>query len=77
PLIRRRRGRHERILPGTIDHKIIPRRSANVTTPFSGISPHFRPRRHRMAAPDYRAEMILRFAIWEQVTGVAGQPTTA
>ncbi|PWI06334.1 IS6 family transposase [Streptomyces sp. NWU339] len=44
---------------------------------FSGISPHFRPRRHLMAAPDYRAEMILRFAIWEQVTGVAGQPTTA
>ena len=44
---------------------------------FSGISPHFRPHRHRMAAPDYRAEMVLRFAIWEQVTGVTGRPTTA
>ncbi|MBL3671367.1 IS6 family transposase [Streptomyces sp. M2CJ-2] len=44
---------------------------------FSGISPHFRHRRHLMAAPDYRAEMTLRFAIWEQVTGAAGQPTTA
>ncbi|GAB2471222.1 IS6 family transposase [Streptomyces incanus] len=44
---------------------------------FSGISPHFRPRRHLMAAPDYRAEMTLRFATWEQVTGAAGRPTTA
>ncbi|WP_406723667.1 IS6 family transposase [Streptomyces sp. GD-15H] len=38
---------------------------------FSGISPHFRPRRHRMTAPNYRAEMTVRFAVWEQVTGVA------
>ncbi|WP_406724007.1 IS6 family transposase [Streptomyces sp. GD-15H] len=44
---------------------------------FGGISPHFRPRRHLMAAPDYRAEMTLRFAIWDQVTGTAGQPITA
>jgi transposase-like protein len=44
---------------------------------FSGISPHFRPRRHLMTAPDYRAEMIIRFAIWDQITGVAGLPTTA
>jgi putative transposase len=29
---------------------------------FSGISPHFRPRRHRMTAPDHRAEMAIRFA---------------
>jgi putative transposase len=41
---------------------------------FSGISPHFRPRRHLMTAPDYRAEMTVRFAIWEQTTGVTGQP---
>jgi putative transposase len=38
---------------------------------FSGISPHFRPRRHLMPAHDYRAEMTVRFAIWEQITGVA------
>ncbi|MGW9498924.1 IS6 family transposase [Streptomyces prasinus] len=44
---------------------------------FSGISPHFRPRRHLLAAPNYRAEMILRFAIWDQITGVAGLPAEA
>lgn len=44
---------------------------------FSGISPHFRPRRHQMAAPDHRAEMTIRFAIWEQVTGTAGLSITA
>jgi putative transposase len=30
---------------------------------FSGISTHFRPRRHLMTASGYRAEMTLRFAI--------------
>ncbi|MFB6784607.1 IS6 family transposase [Streptomyces sp. NPDC056352] len=44
---------------------------------FSGISPHFRPRRHLMTAHDYRAEMTIRFAIWEHITGATGQPTTA
>jgi putative transposase len=29
---------------------------------FSGIAPHFRPRRHLMTAPDYPAEMTIRFA---------------
>ncbi len=43
---------------------------------FSGISPRFRPRRHLLTATDYRAEMTVRFAIWDQVTGVAGLPTT-
>ncbi|MFF3896192.1 IS6 family transposase [Streptomyces sp. NPDC001812] len=43
---------------------------------FSGISPHFRPRRHLMTASGYRAEMTVRFAIWDQITG-AGRPTTA
>jgi putative transposase len=41
---------------------------------FSGISPHFRPRRHRLSAHHYRAEMTVRFAIWERITGVVGQP---
>ena len=36
---------------------------------FSGISPHFRPRRHLMTASGYRAEMAIRFAIRDQVTG--------
>ena len=42
---------------------------------FSGISPHFRPRRHLMPAHDHRAGMTVRFAIREQITGVAGLPT--
>lgn len=40
---------------------------------FSGISPHFRPRRHLLAAHEYRAEMTDRFRTWRQVTGC---PTT-
>jgi putative transposase len=36
---------------------------------FSGISLRFRPRRHLMTAHGYRAEMTIRFAIWDQVTG--------
>ncbi|MFJ1618651.1 IS6 family transposase [Streptomyces sp. NPDC088251] len=41
---------------------------------FSGISPHFRPCRHLMTAPGYRTEMTIRCAIWDQITGAAGQP---
>ncbi|WTC92682.1 IS6 family transposase [Streptomyces sp. NBC_01650] len=44
---------------------------------FSGISPHFRPRRHLMTASEYRTEMTIRFASWDQVTGVTGLPTAA
>ncbi|MET8220900.1 IS6 family transposase [Streptomyces hirsutus] len=44
---------------------------------FSGISPHFRPRRHLMTAPGHRTEMTIRFTIWDQITGAAGRPTTA
>jgi len=44
---------------------------------FSGISPHFRPRRHLLTAAEHRAEMSIHFAIWEQVTGAAGRPTPA
>ncbi|MGW0551639.1 IS6 family transposase [Streptomyces altiplanensis] len=43
---------------------------------FSAISPHFRPSRHLMAAPDYRTEMTLRFTIWDQITRAVGRPTT-
>jgi putative transposase len=38
---------------------------------FSGISPHFRPRRHRLTAVQYRHEMTTRFTTWNQVTGLA------
>lgn len=44
---------------------------------LTGISPHFRPRRHLMTAPDHRAEMTIRFVIRDQITGAAGRPATA
>jgi putative transposase len=44
---------------------------------FSGISPHFRPHRHLMTAFDHRAEMTIRFAIWDQITGTANRPAMA
>lgn len=44
---------------------------------FSGISPHFRPRRHVMTAPDHRREMTIRFDVGDQITGATGLPTVA
>ncbi len=44
---------------------------------FSGISPHFRPRRHLMTATEHRTEMIKRFVIWDQITGVAALTAAA
>lgn len=44
---------------------------------FSGISPHFRPRRPLMTASEHRAETTIRFTIWEQITDVIGRPTAA
>src|ERR1700758_1220442 len=35
---------------------------------FSGISPHFRPGRHRLTAPEWRTEMADRFTVWREVT---------
>ena len=35
---------------------------------FSGISPHFRPVRHRLSASEWRTEMVDRFAIWQEIT---------
>lgn len=37
---------------------------------FSGISPHFRPRRHRLRANEYRREMTVRFTTWNEVAGL-------
>ena len=36
---------------------------------FSGISPHFRPRRHLLSAAEYRLVMADRFAVWNEITG--------
>lgn len=41
---------------------------------FSRISPHFRPRRHRMTASANRTEMTNRFTIWYQITGTTLWP---
>ena len=41
---------------------------------FSGISPHFRPRRHRLTAAGYRHEMDTRFATWNEAVEL---PTAA
>lgn len=38
---------------------------------FSAISPHFRPRRHRLTAAQYRHQLNTRFTTWNQVTGLA------
>ena len=38
---------------------------------FSGISPHFRPGRHRLSTAEYRHTMTERFTIWNQITGTA------
>ncbi|WP_371099066.1 MULTISPECIES: hypothetical protein [Streptomyces] len=44
---------------------------------FSQISPHFRPRRHRMTATGYRTEMRHRFGTRNEITGTAAMPTEA
>jgi putative transposase len=33
------------------------------------IGQHFRPRRHRLSAPEYRQEMRKRCQVWEEITG--------
>ena len=38
---------------------------------FSGISPHFRPGRHRLSTDEYRREMTVRFTTWTEITGTA------
>ena len=38
---------------------------------FSGISAHFRPRRHLLSAPQWRTEMTNRFAVWNQIITAA------
>jgi hypothetical protein len=37
---------------------------------FSGISAHFRPRRHRLSATQWRTEIDERFAVWRAVTAL-------
>ena len=37
---------------------------------FSGISPHFRVRRHLLSAADYRQVMTNRFPVWGEATAL-------
>jgi len=37
---------------------------------YGPIAQHFRPRRHRLSAHDYRREMAQRFQSWREVTGM-------
>jgi putative transposase len=37
---------------------------------FSGISAHFRPRRHLLSATRWRTEIAERFAVWGEVTAL-------
>jgi putative transposase len=41
---------------------------------YGPIAQHFRPRRHRFSASDYRQEMGKRFQIWQDITSL---PTAA
>jgi hypothetical protein len=54
----------------------LPGHAQRFLSAFSGISSHFRPRRHRLTAERYRREMALRFTMWNQVTGTAAAPDT-
>ena len=38
---------------------------------YGPIAQHFRPRRHRLPASEYRQEMAQRFQIWQEITGTA------
>ena len=47
-----------------------PRHAQRFLSAFSGILPHFRPRRHLLSAADYRQVMADRLTVWNQITGV-------
>ena len=44
------------------------RHAQRLLSAFSGISAHFRPRRHLLSATQWRTEMADRFAVWRQVS---------
>ena len=47
-----------------------PAHAQQFLAPFGSISDHFRPRRHLLAAADYRSVLQTRFATWRAVTGL-------
>jgi putative transposase len=38
---------------------------------YGPIASHFRPRRHRLPAPEYRQQMAQQFQTWREITGTA------
>jgi putative transposase len=38
---------------------------------YGPIAQHFRPRRHRLFAPEYRHKMWKRCQMWQEITGAA------
>jgi putative transposase len=44
---------------------------------FGRISSHFRPRRHLFTAARHRLEMLVRFTIWNHITGATSRSATA
>jgi putative transposase len=44
------------------------RARATLLSAFSGISPHFRPRRHLLTTVEWRTEMADRFVVWREIT---------
>src|SRR5215831_5426197 len=45
-----------------------PRQAQRFLAAYGPIAQHFRPRRHRFAAPAYRQELKNRFQIWQEIT---------
>ena len=73
-----RPGQRERAMKGfrsTGRGAEIPRRVQRDLTPLPTPPPQ--PVRYPLPATRYRAEMIIRFAIWDYITGIAGPPATA
>jgi len=48
-----------------------PRQAQRFLSAFSGITPHFRLRRQLFTASEWRREMTNRFAVSNQITGLA------
>jgi transposase-like protein len=51
-----------------------PRQAQRFLSAFSGITPHFRLRRHLLSASEWRREMTDRFAVWNEITGLSAAP---
>jgi len=45
-----------------------PRHVQRFLSAYGPIAQHFRPRRHRWSAPEYRQEMRTRCQMWEEIT---------